>query len=270
MQRSLSLGGYPVWRLMKRSLSRGLHRTLDVFCPERCAACRIEQSSDLFCGGCAPDLSPVVGSVETAQGTLPAYAPFAYSDELVRAAIHRFKFEAHPELARRMAPLMLTALPATLVPELWVPVPLAIDKLPQRGYNQSALLAAELATETLSRSMPRLLRRSAGVYQQSLLPRAARLANAESAFSVAAHASGQPRSYALSQPQSVVLVDDVLTTGATARACCEALSQLPCRLLAVLTFAQVPAFTAPGRPAPVRRVVSPIASALAVCLQAFT
>ena len=256
MQRSLSLGGGPVWRLMKRSLSRGLHRTLDVLCPERCAACRIEQSSDLFCGGCAPDLSPVVGSIETAQGSLPVYAPFAYSDELVRAAIHRFKFEAHPELARRMAPLMLTALPATRLPELWVPVPLAIDKLPQRGYNQSALLAAELATETLSRSMPRLLRRSAGVYQQSLLPRAARLANAESAFSVAAHAKGRTRSYAqLSQLQSVVLVDDVLTTGATARACCQALSQLPCKLLAVLTFAQVPAFTAPGRWAPVLRVV---------------
>lgn len=216
-------------------LRETLHHVLDHTLPELCAACRAVESSTLLCAQCSlhqdPERKPI--HVQLPDATIPAYAPFTYT-LAVRSAVHRLKFEAHPELARRAAAAMYGALPPELTTPLWwIPVPLEHARLVERGFNQSALLANELALLTLGRSFPNLLMRSAGSTKQSQLSRAERLTNLTAAFDL----NGTQRP--LPVGSKVALVDDVFTTGATATACCKVLRDCGYDVLAVVTLVQV-------------------------------
>lgn len=172
-------------------------------------------------------------SVRVGAQEISAYAAFAYSEE-VRRAVHRLKFEGHPELARRAAVAMYEALPIELrTPLWWVPVPLERAQLVARGFNQSALLANELAHLTDGRSYPTLLQRNPGADKQSHLSRVERHANLAARFDL--DVTTRP----LPVGSIVVLVDDVLTTGATAIACCKVLHDCGYRVAAVVTLARV-------------------------------
>lgn len=212
-----------------RATGRGLHRCLDLTCPEFCAACGQLPTPTLLCAACLTNQTPL--EPRRVDG-VPCYAPWDYTDT-VREAIHRFKFQSHPELARRGALAILECLPPELRgPHRWVPVPLARPRLLERGYNQAALLARELARGTCSPAPRHWLTRQA-TQAQSHLTRDQRLDNAALAFA--------PTPAALRQPgQTLVLVDDVLTTGATAAACCTALRNAGHTPVAIVTLAQVP------------------------------
>lgn len=164
----------------------------------------------------------------------PAYAPWAYTDA-VRAALHRFKFEAQPELARRAARAMLDCLPSDLTQSAyWVPVPLPNSRLLDRGYNQAALLARELAIATCSPSPRHWLTRDENSAQQSKLDRERRFHNAEAAF----HASPTLAVARRTSPlPPIIVVDDVVTTGATATACCSSLRAAGFTPIAVVSLA---------------------------------
>src|SRR5262249_55026611 len=108
----------------------------------------------------------------------------------------------------------------------WVPVPLHFERLVERGFNQSALVANGLARALNGRAYPRALQRARETVQQAKLGRVERLANLRDAFTVRA------------LPQrSLVLVDDVVTTGATASSCVAALRAAGASVLAVVALA---------------------------------
>jgi len=218
-------------RRARLSGRRLVHGMLDVACPEFCAACQNVATSELLCAACQADQLPQLTPRRAVGGDVPSYAPWMYT-EAVKQALHRFKFESHPELARRAANAVWRCLPSDLQsPRLWVPVPLAHPRLLERGYNQAALLARELAIASCSPAPRHWLQRES-LQQQSGLNRRERLANALTAFAATVAARKQT-------PQSVVLVDDVLTTGATALGCVEALSAAGHTVVAVATLAQV-------------------------------
>ncbi|MFO0591291.1 MAG: ComF family protein [Polyangiaceae bacterium] len=131
-------------------------------------------------------------------------------------AVKRLKYSARPDLARPLgAWLSERARTANLTADLVIPVPLHPRKLRARGYNQSALLSAHVARSLGARFRPRALVRTRDTAPQASLDREARGDNIAGAF----HA----RQIEAIRGKRVVLVDDVATTGATLRACVQAL-----------------------------------------------
>lgn len=196
---------------------------LDVLLPPACLGCRTRGS--LLCERCtagmrrpsratdcfvAPDAGVVVG-VQLAVGI----GAFAY-DGPVRRALAQLKYEG----AGRVAPLLARAgLPAfrdllrISGPAVLTPVPVHLERLRSRGYNQAAVIARELG-RTSGLPVRDLLVRARATTQQHRLDRAGRLRNLRGAISVLDGAT---------LPATVVLVDDIITTSATLEACAAAL-----------------------------------------------
>jgi ComF family protein len=150
---------------------------------------------------------------------------------VVRDAIHAFKFEGKRALARPLAALVLEQAGGGFgrdVPVL-VPVPLARAREQERGFNQAALVAERLAAGLGLPVRPGWLARARATAPQSDLGAAERRANVRGAFTAARAVAGR----------SVIVVDDVLTTGATAAECARAMRAAGAARVGVLTVARV-------------------------------
>jgi ComF family protein len=110
-----------------------------------------------------------------------------------------------------------------------VPVPLAPSRLQQRGFNQASLLAREVEAAVRGVMLADALTREDRP-AQSTLTATRRLQNASGAF-----ACGRPADV---KGQRILLVDDVVTTGATISACADTLAQAGARRVSALAFAR--------------------------------
>jgi ComF family protein len=148
--------------------------------------------------------------------------------------IAEFKFRGRAELAQTLAQRLVDALaPGERAwPELLVPVPLAPARLLERGYDQAWELARHVASPLGRPARAGLLRRPAAVARQTRLDRAARRRNLRDAFQVADPAPLSGR--------RVVIVDDVLTTGATAAEATLALLRAGAAAVHVWALARTP------------------------------
>lgn len=182
----------------------------DALSPPACAACDQEMPSrQVFCAPCA---ATVVRDESPGDGTI-AFARFGGA---LANALKRFKYEERADLARPLGHLLRRAvIDAGVQAHVVVPVPLHPRRLAERGYNQSALLARAVASHLELPFAPRALKRRRQTAQQARLGRAERLANMAEAFDV--------RDKRVVEARTILLVDDVLTTGATLLACREAL-----------------------------------------------
>jgi ComF family protein len=158
-----------------------------------------------------------------------AWAPFAHEGPLARA-IHRFKYEDHPELAAPLAALLAEESRDFLsqAPPLVLALPLHPRRYRERQYDQAQLLAGELARATGRTAPVGLLTRARETQRQVGLSESERARNVAGAFSASPAVAGQ----------ALLLVDDVLTTGATARAAATALRAAGASRVEVLTLAR--------------------------------
>ena len=192
--------------------------------PGICVLCRsyTDRRMDL-CRACAMDLRPNVGACPRCalptplrEGDCPAcqvapppftraVVPYLYVPPLTRL-IHGLKHGNGLIEARILAALMTDALGQDDPPDVIVPVPLTYRRRIQRGYNQAALLAAQIGRTVNAPVDYRSLKRVLHAAPQRTLDATARRRNQSGAY----------RAFPVFQEKDVAVVDDVMTTGATA------------------------------------------------------
>jgi ComF family protein len=187
---------------------------LDLLAPERCMACEaFDPAPSGYCVVCG-EPEPLFDIACHVEG-VPVFAGARYAEPL-SSAIHRFKYGAAPELCGALCRHAQRGVDLLGIEpdDVWVPVPLHPLRLAERGYNQAALIARELARVQGARVDTRRLCRVRQTEQQAKRTRRARAENVAEAFRIRDAATPAKR---------IVLVDDVVTTGATLSACIRAL-----------------------------------------------
>jgi len=196
----------------------------DAACP-LCHACELDLPwLGAQCQRCALPL-PVDGICPACQHKLPAFerviAPWRY-DFPLDSLISRFKHQANGAFGRLLGEHLADYLKQQFAaglrkPDLLLPVPLGKGRLRERGFNQAQLLARWLSDVLQIPSLPKALQRTRDTPAQQGLDAATRKRNLRGAFALATDF--------LPDGRHIALVDDVLTTGATA----QALAQLLCK-----------------------------------------
>ena len=163
-----------------------------------------------------------------------ARAAMSYDDQAKKILLP-FKHADRQEHASPLAAMMARAGAGLLArAEIIVPVPLHRARLRERHYNQAALLAQQLARHRSARAIPDALIRARPTPPLGSMNAAARMEIVADAFAV------RPHRLAAINGQRVLLVDDVMTSGATARACTEVLLDAGAAAVDVLVAARVP------------------------------
>ena len=228
---------------------------LDIALPTLCVACREPVDGEGVCAECwsklsfiAPPYCPRLGipfvydpgpellSME-AIANPPAYqrarAAVRY-DDVARTLVHALKYQDRTDLAPAMGRWMARAGRELLEgADALVPVPLHWRRGWSRRYNQSGALARVIARQSGVKVASEALRRVRPTQQQIGLSRSQRASNVQGAFKVA------PDRTVDIEGRRVVLIDDVLTSGATTDACARALLRAKAASVDVLVFARV-------------------------------
>ena len=183
-----------------------------------------DAESAYFCGGCAILIEPTSTHFQPPQKRAALYH---YGGPL-GTAIHRFKYRGRTDLAGPLARLMLPAAARYRGKvDCVMPMPLHRNRLRERGYNQAALLARPIA-KALSVPLRWDLRRVQHSAPQVGLTTSERAQNIRDAFACLTDLNGA----------RVLLIDDVMTTGATLSAGSEALRDAGAGALFTLTLAR--------------------------------
>jgi ComF family protein len=229
---------------------------IDVVLPPRCLACLAPTGTHAaLCAACWIDLALIerpycerLGipfAFDHGDGMLSAQAiatPPAYGRARAAARyegvaadlVHRLKYGDRVDIAPLMGRLMAQAGGDILRDcDVIVPVPLHRFRLWRRRFNQSALLAAEIAARSGVRHDPFLAVRRRRTSRQVGLSRSERARNVQGAFAV------PPARVADVRALRIVLVDDVITTGATIEALARTLLRAGAKSVDVLVFACV-------------------------------
>ncbi len=233
-----------------------MHRLLDMLYPRSCIGCgkASPETFSYICWDCWSDSlpveppfcnvcgDPVAGAIDheftcyacsAEKPSFEAARSVVRYDGAVGEALRRLKYEKALWLAPDLAELLRNGIHAEY-PGLefdWiVPVPLYHVRRRERGYNQSAVLSFELARRIGGKTRSGLLRRIRPTSTQTHLTASQRLSNVQNAF--------QTRREAALAGRRVLVVDDVMTTGATVNACAKALKKGGAKTVHVITVAR--------------------------------
>lgn len=236
-------------------LSHAAKLALNIALPALCISCREPVDGDGVCAECwarlsfiAPPYCPRLGipfvydpgpdmlSME-AIANPPAYARARAAvryDDVARTLVHALKYQDRTDLAPAMGRWMARAGRELLDDaDVLIPVPLHWRRAWRRRFNQSGALARVIEQQSGVKLAAEALRRIRPTEQQIGLSRTQRASNVQGAFKVASDRQ------ALIAGRRVVLIDDVLTSGATADACARALLRAKAASVDVLVFARV-------------------------------
>ena len=232
-----------------------LHHFLHFFFPVTCAACGADLPADDYyrvCGNCVQRLPLIEGLFcQTCGVPLPDGGAHCYRcrknpkrhyaiirsaasyEDALKDLLHKFKYQNRDYLDRFFGKLLIdttTLHPALLEADAIIPVPLHWTKKLRRGYNQSELLAVQLSRALGKPLLHTHLKKHRFTSSQASLTREKRLINLSSCFSC-----DNPQDL---KGKTILLVDDVCTTGSTIDACAMALRQAGASAVHGLTVAR--------------------------------
>ena len=220
-------------------------RGLEAFSfPQRCAGCGVPADPDsLLCPECLASIprlsmSLCVRCLERERepvGCLrhPGFTvwPAWVYEERAALVVEALKFRERPGLAQRLGAELGRVVPAEPAPDLVLEVPLHPSRHRERGYNQAALLADALSSQVAVPRLEGALERVRPTRPQVRLGSGSRRSNVAGAF--------RARRPGWLEGRKVLIVDDVMTTGATLHACLEVLAACGARAAGVvLAWAQ--------------------------------
>lgn len=208
----------PWWQALLCSAWRA---ALDALAPVRCAACSAKEPEwEPFCDACAKELRPCSEPSR-------ALAPYWFGGPL-RTALHQLKYQGRADLGPRLGRMLCDAAEEQGPFDAIVPIPLTHARLVERGYNQAALLAREVARQLGCPLITDRLARRRFAGSQTKLARAERSENVRGAFQ--------------SRPLQgrVLLIDDVTTTGATFAEAAQALREAGASEVVALALCRTP------------------------------
>ncbi len=210
-----------------KTIKRIKNAMLDIVFPPICPVCNKIASSGRICPGCERKLSPVDGplcekcgkSVDEGERFCTdcrigshlydeGCAAFEY-DEYMSESMYRFKYNGKREFADWYAAAMASKLTTKIrawKPQVIIPVPVHKSRLKKRGYNQAYLIAKELSEHLSIPVRDDLTSRVTDTKVQKELGAASRQNNLKKAFNVTPN---------VVKYESVLIVDDIYTTGAT-------------------------------------------------------
>jgi ComF family protein len=212
-------------------------RLLDLVWPRHCVSCRTP--GNYICNKCLANL-PAADLIEEKN----SFALFEYDDARVKKLIWQLKYRGITAIADTFGPLLYQQLLETLAnwqtyhpqsEEKWlvIPIPLSRERYRHRGYNQAELLARALVktkSELFELATGKeLLKIKDTPSQVSIKDRAKRLKNLKAAFACSESS--------LVRGRRIILVDDVITTGATMTAARQVLTKAGARSLISLAIA---------------------------------
>ena len=206
-----------------------LRTLVSLVAPPVCAGCGAHAGAgEPLCGECRHELRWLTGAAQVAG--MAVFAPLAYEGP-ARAMVRALKFRGATLAAGTMAAqIAANAPPDALGRGALVPVPLHPRRLRRRGFNQAERLAAALSRRTGLRVADCLCRAGTGRTQMGR-DRAQRLAGVWGTVGVAPGAR---------VPRRAILVDDVVTTGATLGACAAALRAAGVHEVSAVAYARTP------------------------------
>ena len=226
---------------------------LDCVYPPRCQVCK-QFSEEAFCAACREQIIPIKPPIcrscglpldpqatgpelcyecrKTASPITWARAAGIYEGTLQQAILN-FKFAGRRVLAKPLAELLAATYGDGLCPkesfDFVSPVPLHSERLKERGFNQSELLA-EYFCQAVGKVITKdLLQRVRPTLPQVLLPRQERAKNVRGAFAA---------NREIVTGKSILLIDDISTTGATLKECAKILQKAGAEKVCVLTLAR--------------------------------
>ncbi len=206
-----------------------------------CGSCRLRIKRNLppFCHSCGRHLEKNNRHKNICPACLKnkfhfdrAYSPCLY-EGVIKELIHEFKYKGKDHLSKPLGKIMIEFIKEYDLPidylDLIIPVPLHKTKLREREFNQAEILSKHIASEFNKELALNALIRMRLTKTQTELPLSLRFANACGSFSVAKENNLKGK--------NVLIVDDVLTTGATSSEAALAVKQAGANIVFVLTLA---------------------------------
>lgn len=214
-----------------------IQNLLEFIYPPLCVVCdgQIDANDTLICSQCWSGLKSVKGPVEYGileRSHIDEIRSGFYYDNILQSIIHYLKYNQAPGLAKKMAELVAPNLvnhPEWARADALIPIPLHKAKARERGYNQAEVIARHLSKLTGIPFWPdALIRKSNTVSQTKMKNAQDRIENMKNVFEIRCSV----------REKSLILIDDVITTGATANACAQVLKHEGAHSVYVLSVAR--------------------------------
>jgi ComF family protein len=222
-----------------------LNDFFSLFFPDYCFGCKggLVRGEDVLCTFCISELPKLdmhraqYAIAERFEGRLPVTNGWALlkfqKAGIVQNLLHELKYNRHPEIGIKLGKMLGASMVKETPPpiSIIVPVPLHISRLRLRGYNQSSMIAQGIAQVLGVPWQEGTIVRTTATQTQTKKSKWDRLDNVRQSFQVS-------RADML-QNKHVLLVDDVITTGATLEACGEKIIQAGAASLSIACLAEV-------------------------------